>query len=149
MPILAGAVLPTVATCGDFFDFITIGDGVLCLVVAAAEVPERHLQPLGEGAAAQVLDDHVVVPPVLKHSLDARDVGVLQPRGRARLAQEPLSRVLVPPRLLKQRLHRHLTVELGVVGSPHLPHATLSEALSNLVAIVDDGSLTDRSWRRV
>ena len=33
---LAGAVLPTVATCGDYFDFITIRDKVLCLVVADA-----------------------------------------------------------------------------------------------------------------
>jgi PAS domain S-box-containing protein len=33
---LAGAVLPTVATCGDYFDFITIRNDVLCLVVADA-----------------------------------------------------------------------------------------------------------------
>ena len=33
---LAGAVLPAAATCGDYFDFMTIGDDVLCLVVADA-----------------------------------------------------------------------------------------------------------------
>jgi PAS domain S-box-containing protein len=33
---LAGAVLPAVATCGDYFDFMILGEGVLCLVVADA-----------------------------------------------------------------------------------------------------------------
>jgi PAS domain S-box-containing protein len=33
---LAGAVQPAAATCGDYFDFMTIGDDVLCLVVADA-----------------------------------------------------------------------------------------------------------------
>jgi sigma-B regulation protein RsbU (phosphoserine phosphatase) len=33
---LAGSVVPTVATCGDYFDFVTIGDDLLCLVVADA-----------------------------------------------------------------------------------------------------------------
>ncbi len=33
---LAGAVLPAAATCGDYFDFMTIGDGVICIAVADA-----------------------------------------------------------------------------------------------------------------
>jgi sigma-B regulation protein RsbU (phosphoserine phosphatase) len=33
---LAGAVLPAAATCGDYFDFITLGDDGICLVVADA-----------------------------------------------------------------------------------------------------------------
>jgi PAS domain S-box-containing protein len=33
---LAGAVLPAAATCGDYFDFMTVGDDMLCLVVADA-----------------------------------------------------------------------------------------------------------------
>lgn len=33
---LAGAVLPAAATCGDYFDFMTIGDDMICIVVADA-----------------------------------------------------------------------------------------------------------------
>lgn len=33
---LAGAVLPAAATCGDYFDFMTTGDDVICIVVADA-----------------------------------------------------------------------------------------------------------------
>ena len=33
---VAGAVLPAAATCGDYFDFMTIRDNVLCLVIADA-----------------------------------------------------------------------------------------------------------------
>jgi sigma-B regulation protein RsbU (phosphoserine phosphatase) len=33
---LAGAVLPALATCGDYFDFIQVGDDTMCLVVADA-----------------------------------------------------------------------------------------------------------------
>lgn len=33
---VAGAVLPAAATCGDYFDFMTVEDDVLCLVVADA-----------------------------------------------------------------------------------------------------------------
>ena len=33
---VAGAVLPAAATCGDYFDFMVVGDDVLCIVVADA-----------------------------------------------------------------------------------------------------------------
>jgi len=33
---VAGAVLPALATCGDYFDFITVRDDQLCLVVGDA-----------------------------------------------------------------------------------------------------------------
>ena len=49
---------------------------------------------------------------------------MLDQRREARLAQEALAEALVPGKLRREHLERHLSLEAGVVGPVHDPHSS-------------------------
>ena len=68
----------------------------------------------------------------------ADDVGVLQRRGRLRLAPEALDEAGVLGEPPVQQLERDLAVELLVLRQIHVRHAAGTEAVQHPVAPVDD-----------
>ena len=74
---------------------------------------------------------------VLVHLVDGADVGMVQRRGRARLAQEALGRLRIVRAVLRQELQRHAAGQLDVLGQIHDAHAAGAERVED--AIVRDG----------
>jgi len=66
-------------------------------------------------------------------SVQGRDIRVIQARQHLSLAFESGHPFRVRGELLRQHLERHIAVELGVAGQPHLPHPPLAELAENLV----------------
>ncbi len=90
--------------------------------------PSALVEPPGEVAALQVLDDHVRRAALeLPHVDHARDVLALDLHGGARLAQEARDRVGAADGLRQQELERHLFVELKVVRGDDDAHPADAE----------------------
>ena len=67
------------------------------------------------------------------------DVGVLDLRGEARLAHEPLLSREVGGEVLAQDLDHPQLLQVDVAHQVDLPHAATAEALNDLVFAVEDG----------
>ena len=65
--------------------------------------------------------------------VDCADVGVIEGRGAAGLTKETLQRVLIPGKLLGEKLQSHVSAELGVFGLVHHTHASSAELLQYAV----------------
>ena len=74
----------------------------------------------------------------LTEPVDADDVGMLEPRDRARLDVEALPPVLVPVPL-RGELDRHVPVEKQVLGDEHLPHRPRTERPTEPVVVEGGG----------
>jgi hypothetical protein len=66
--------------------------------------------------------------------VDRHDVRVVESRGDAGFAAEPLVEVGVLGVVGKQHLQRHHAVDCGVVGAPHLAHPATAQQINQLVA---------------
>src|SRR5262249_31539841 len=69
----------------------------------------------------------------LGDAIDRDDVGMLEPRDRARFAEEPLARRLIGSRARK--LHRDGAIEQRIVREVNLPHRTAPERLHEPVLL--------------
>ena len=83
------------------------------LQIGPADQPHGHVQ-----AAVDLAD-----------VVDRHDVGVVQPRGGAGFAAEPLVEIGVLGVVGEQHLQRDDAVDGGVVGAPHLAHAAAAQQL--------------------
>ncbi len=99
------------------------------------DLVHRHRPPshhLGQGLAVEQLHHDEVLLLVLLDRVDRADAGVVERRGGARLALEPLERARVPRHLGAQELERHAPPELRVLGLVDDAHAAAAE-------LADDG----------
>ena len=70
---------------------------------------------------------------ILADLVDGADIGVIQRRGRARLAAQPLDCGRMITRLRRQHLDRHLPSERDVLGTEDEPHAAAAELIDDPV----------------
>jgi hypothetical protein len=73
--------------------------------------------------------------------VNSADVRVRDPAGGGDLLAEASEAVWVCGEVLGEELEGDRLAKGEVVGPVHLTHATLAEALPDLVAIVDDGAV--------
>ena len=78
---------------------------------------------LGEGLAPQQLHDDEVLALVLLDGVHGADARVVQGRGRAGLALEPLEDRGIALHLLRQDLHGHVPAQPGVLRLVDDAHA--------------------------
>ena len=69
----------------------------------------------------------------LFYRMDRDDIGVIEGRHRLGLTTESFEPLGVGSDLRRQHLDRHLAIEPGVAGQPHLTHSTLAELFEDLV----------------
>ena len=70
----------------------------------------------------------------LGYLVDLADVGMVKGRRRSSFSVEALERPTVIRCPVSQELDGNLSAELGVVGEEHLSHATLAQAVEQLIA---------------
>src|SRR5205814_2268538 len=67
----------------------------------------------------------------LHHVVDATDVRMIELRQSARLADQALTRVGIPPRFSADRLHRDAALKLVVIAGVDLPHPSFAQEAVN------------------
>ena len=101
-----------------------------------------------ERLPGDVLHDQDRPPRAGREIVDAAHVRVADAAGQERLLAQgfvvPGEAGLVPNDLQRDRL-----LDRSVERQEHLTHASLTETLTDLVAVVDDRAFTDRAWRRL
>ncbi len=65
--------------------------------------------------------------------MDGNDVGVVEGRHRLGLTTKSFEPFGVGGDLRRQHFDRHLAIEAGVAGKPHLAHPTLAKLFEDLV----------------
>ncbi len=104
---------------------------------------DRARAALGQRPRAQELRErlprhqleHQEVDAVLAVEIEqGRDVGMEEPRQRARLEPEPPAQPLVAQRVVADHLEGDLALEAGIDGAVHLAHPTFPEAFDDLIA---------------
>ena len=103
--------------------------------------------PVGERLALEQLHRDEVLPLVLVDLVDRADPGVIERRGRPRLALEALERAGLLGHLHGQELERHVAAELGVLGLVHDAHAAAAELRGDPVVgdgLADHGCISRR-----
>ena len=92
------------------------------------------LHPLSERLPVHVAHHEEHDVSVLFYRVDRHDVGVRQPGGRSRFAQEPLAQISVDGELWRQQLDGHEAIERNIPGQQHDPHATPAQLSVERVA---------------
>ena len=89
--------------------------------------PSLPLEQALEIDPLDVAHGDVESAPVLAGVVDGDDVGVIDRRGNARLAQKPLAEALVLGEVWGQKLERHLAPQPLVVGAVDDAHTTAAD----------------------
>ena len=113
------------------------------VVEEQAHVERLPAHPLGEGGALDELHHDERPSLVLLDRIDGADAGVVQRRGRPRLALEALEHREVVLEARGKHLDRDAPAEVGVLGFVHHAHAAGAEQTNDLV--VSDG-LSDQRF---
>src|SRR5215213_1269702 len=89
---------------------------------------------------------HVKSPVDLPEVVDWHHMGIVEPRGRKRLAPEPLFERWIGGQLRRQHLYRHYALCGRIEGLPDLTHTAAAQKLDQLVPAerrsLHDGPLT-------
>ena len=101
--------------------------------------------PVLQGLTVHQLHDDEGAPLLFGQLVDRADVGVVQGRGRPRLAPEPRQRFGVFGHLIRQELERHMPTQGQILGPVDDAHAATPELLEDLV--VGDGGTDHRKAR--
>jgi hypothetical protein len=101
------------------------------LVLESGEGPA--LERVRQVLALEELHGHEETARVLPEVMQGDHVGVVQPRGRLRLAQEALAHFRVPEDRPRHGLDRHETIEHGVPALVHLSHRPLTDLGNDFV----------------
>ena len=88
---------------------------------------------LPQRLALQQFHDDELLALLLVNLVDGADVGVIQSRGRAGLALEPLHRLAVPAKLFGQNLEGNAAAQPAVLGFIDDPPTAASQLLQDAV----------------
>ena len=116
-----------------------LGDGGrfgIDLRYAAQQLLRGHRvtgQVVLERPALEQLHGDEVLALAFINLVDGADVGVIEGRGATGLTKETFQRVLIPGKLLGEKLQGHVPAELGVFGLVHHTHASSAEFLQYAV----------------
>jgi hypothetical protein len=102
--------------------------------------PPAPAQPSAERFAVEQLHDQERAAVVKADVVDADDAGVLDLARRDRLGEEPFDLRRVGRRLEREQLDRDARLAQGLLGRPHLPHASATDPSDDAEALDD---LTD------
>ena len=96
-------------------------DGDVCRRITFLKFP-LIVQHVVERPAGDELHGEVMQPRLLSHAMDRHDVGVMQPRGRPRLALEPLEAAGIEQAVGRQHLQGDVAMKrtlFGLVDDSH------------------------------
>ena len=104
-------------------------------------------EDVGQALAVDVLHHDEVGAALATPVVDADDVRVVEVRRGLGLTAEPLHEARVGGVLGEQHLDRDPAVEQPVVGEEDVGHAAPTEAVLDLVAVVEDRASPGATWR--
>src|SRR5512140_434250 len=74
----------------------------------------RACEPLLQRLAVQQFHHDKRIAPLLIHLMNSADIRVVERRGRARLAREPLQKPAIAGQVARKKLNRNITAQPGV-----------------------------------